>query len=42
MFVCVVVSVTMSCPFVFPCGDSSVVSCCCIYYHQRESAGLIL
>ena len=28
--------------FVFTSGDSSVVSCCFIYYHQRESAGLIL
>ena len=36
------VGATMSCPVVFTSGDSSVVSCCFIYYHQRESAGLIL
>ena len=48
-YVCVVVyimyvhvCVTMSCSVVFAFGDSSVVSCCFIYYHQRESAGLIV
>ena len=34
---CENVCVTMCCPVVFISGDSSVV-----YYHQRESAGLIL
>ena len=32
----------LQCLLVYPSGDSSVVSCCFIYYHQRGSAGLIL
>ena len=39
VYVCVCYNVL---PVVLTSGDSSVVSCCFIYYHQRESAGLIL
>ena len=42
MYVHVCVCVAMSYPIIFTSGDSSVASCCFIYYHQRESAGLIL
>ena len=48
-FVCVVVyimyvhiCVAMSCSNVVAFGESSVVSFCFVYYHQRESAALIL
>ena len=41
-YICMFVGATMSCPVVFTSCDSSVVSCCFIYYHRRESAGLIL
>ena len=35
--ICMYVCVTMSCPVVFTSGDSSVVSCCFIYYHILSS-----
>ena len=51
LYVCGFVQDVCMCMYVHVCvcynvmpssGDSSVVSCCFIYNHQRESAGLIL
>ena len=45
MYVCTFVHVWVCynvLPVVFPSGNSSVVSCCFISYHRRESACLIL
>ena len=42
MYVCAHLCVTMSCPVVFTSGDSSVVSCCFIYYQRISWFDLVM